>query len=118
MARLTADIATLDASQGSYGSADFIYGGDVAKWKKFAASLKLRAGMRLADVNPTAAQAAVESAYSAGVFANEDESGILYYSGVSPHVNTIYSGFFVDGRKESGIDSIHEEKLLNNEIIR
>jgi len=100
LARLTADIATLDASQGSYGSADFIYGGDVAKWKKFAASLKLRAGMRLADVNPTAAQAAVESAYSAGVFANEDESGILYYSGVSPHVNTIYSGFFVDGRKD------------------
>lgn len=100
LARLTADIATLDANEGSYGSADFIYGGDVTLWKKFAASLKLRVGMRLSDVNPTAAKAAVESAYAAGVFAAEDESGILYYSGVSPHVNTIYSGFFVDGRKD------------------
>lgn len=100
LARLTADIATLDASEGSYGSADFIYGGDVTLWKKFAASLKLRVGMRLADVNPTAAKAAVESAYAAGVFDAEDESGILYYSGIYPYVNTIYSGFFVDGRKD------------------
>lgn len=100
LTRLTADIAKLNASQGSFGSADFIYGGDVAMWKKFAASLKLRVGMRLADANPTAAKAAVESAYAAGVFTSQDESGILYYPGVSPHVNTIYSGFFVDGRKD------------------
>lgn len=100
LARLTADIAALDATEGSYGSADFIYGGDVASWKKFAASLKLRVGMRLADVNPTAAKAAVQDAYAAGVFASQDESGILYYSGVDPHVNSIYSGFFVDGRKD------------------
>jgi hypothetical protein len=100
LTRLTADIAKLNASQGSFGSADFIYGGDVAMWKKFAASLKLRVGMRLADANPTAAKAAVESAYTAGVFTSQDESGILYYPGVSPHVNTIYSGFFVDGRKD------------------
>lgn len=98
LARLTADIATLDAAQGSYGSADFIYGGDVTLWKKFAASLKLRVGMRLADKNPTAAKAAVESAYAAGVFTSQSESGILYYPGVYPHVNTIYIGFSVDGR--------------------
>jgi hypothetical protein len=100
LSRITADISALNASEGSYGSADFMYGGDVAKWKKFAASLKLRLGMRLADVNPAAAQAAVVSAYSAGVFSSQDESGILYYSGVSPHVNNIYNGFFVDGRKD------------------
>lgn len=100
LARLTADIAKLNTSQGSFDEADFIYGGDVASWKKFGASLKLRVGMRLADVNPTAAKAAVESAYSAGVFAAQDESGILYYPGVSPHVNTIYRGFSIDGRKD------------------
>jgi len=100
LARITADISALNDAQGSYGSADFMYGGDVASWKKFAASLKLRIGMRLADVNSSAAKAAVESAYSAGLFADQSESGILYYSGVSPHVNTIYSGYFVDGRKD------------------
>jgi hypothetical protein len=111
LARLTADIAKLsvDASQGSYGSADFIYGGDVALWKKFAASLKLRIGMRLADFNATAAKAAVESAYLAGVFASQSESGILYYPGVYPHVNTIYIGFSVDGR----LDYIPTNTLVN-----
>lgn len=100
LTRISADIAALNASEGSYGSADFIYGGDVASWKKFAASLQLRLGMRLADVNPSAAQTAVQAAYNTGVFAAQDESGILYYSGVSPHVNTIYNGFTVSGRKD------------------
>lgn len=100
LVRLTADINALNDSQGSFGPADFIYNGDIANWKMFAASLKLRIGMRLADVNPTAAKAAVESAYTTGVFTSQDESGILYYPGVSPHVNSIYSGFTVDGRKD------------------
>lgn len=100
LARISADIAALNSSEGSYGSADFMYGGDVASWKKFAASLQLRLGMRLADVNPTAAKSAVVAATGAGVFTAQGESGILYYSGVSPHVNNIYNGYFVDGRKD------------------
>lgn len=100
LVRISADIAALNSSEGSYGSADFMYGGDVASWKKFAASLQLRLGMRLADVNPTAAKSAVVAATGVGVFTAQAESGILYYSGVSPHVNNIYNGYFVDGRKD------------------
>jgi hypothetical protein len=121
LARISADIATLNISEGSYGSADFMYGGDVAAWKKFAASLQLRLGMRLADVNPTAAQSAAQAAVTAGVFEAQNESGILYYSGVSPHVNTIYSGYFVDGRKDyiptntliNKLNDLQDPRMLN-----
>ena len=34
LTRLDADIANLNTSAGSYGSADIIYGGDVGAWKK------------------------------------------------------------------------------------
>ncbi len=52
-ARLSADIATLNAgvNAASWGSEDLVYGGDLAMWKKFAATLKMRMAMRLADVD-------------------------------------------------------------------
>ena len=89
-----------DEEAGSFGAADLMYGGNPAAWKKFGASLKLRLGMRLADVSPTKAQAAVEQAVSAGVFTSQDQSGYLFYIGVVPHVNAIYYAYFVDNRKD------------------
>lgn len=50
--RLDTCIAGLNTSEGSMGSADQIYGGDPAKWLKFAATLKLKIGMLLADADP------------------------------------------------------------------
>jgi hypothetical protein len=40
--RIDADIAALTATGKSFGNADLIYQGDVAKWKKLAASFKLK----------------------------------------------------------------------------
>ncbi|MCD4772637.1 MAG: SusD/RagB family nutrient-binding outer membrane lipoprotein, partial [Bacteroidales bacterium] len=97
---LKADIAGLNPDEGSFGGADFVYDGDVASWKKFGASLLLRLGIRLADVNAAAAQSAVETAINAGVFTNQDESFFLFYTGITPHVNCIYDGFTNDGRKD------------------
>lgn len=99
LSRINGAISALDASQGSFGSADVLFGGDVASWKKFAASVKLRLGIRLADADAGAAKSAVESAVSAGVFA-EGEGALFHYNGVVPHVNTIYDHFSVDKRKD------------------
>ena len=63
---LTEASAALNAS-GKIETADILYGGDVAKWKKFGNSLLLRAGMRLSAVDPTQAQAAVKTAFDGGV---------------------------------------------------
>lgn len=62
IAWLDESMARLDAADNSYGSADFFYGGDVAKWAKFANSLKLKLGMRIRFANPQLAQQTVEQA--------------------------------------------------------
>jgi hypothetical protein len=84
----------------SWGSADILYGGDLGLWKKYGASILLRYGMRLADVNPSLSKDAVAAALAAGVFTSQDEAGFLHWIGVVPHVNPIYDAFTVDGRKD------------------
>lgn len=98
LTRLDAAIGMLKTG-GSYGGADVLFGGDVNAWKTFGYSLKLRLGMRLADVNATASKAAVEAA-APHVYADQSESAILNYVGVVPNVNAIYTAFIVDGRKD------------------
>jgi Starch-binding associating with outer membrane len=49
--------AQLDGNKASYGSADLIYGGDVAKWKKLANSLRLRLALRVRYADAALAQA-------------------------------------------------------------
>jgi len=63
---LTEASAALDAAK-MVETADILYGGNVAKWKKFGYSLLLRAGMRLSAVDPAQAQAAVKAAFDGGV---------------------------------------------------
>ncbi len=101
LARLGTDIATLNAgiNDGSWGSEDLVYGGDVAMWKKFAATVKLRLGMRLADTNSAAAQSELAMALTAGVL-EAGEVMQLPWIGVSPHVNTINDVFIVANRTD------------------
>jgi hypothetical protein len=97
--RLDAAMAKLDAAEGSFGSADLIYGGDVASWKKFGNSLKLKIGITLADANPTLAKTTVEAALSGGVFTSNDENALLYYLGAI-HTNPIYQDVVQSGRDD------------------
>lgn len=71
---------------------DAIYGGDMAMWTKFGNSLKLRVGIRMADVNPSAAQAAVESAISGGpdaIIAYNEDNALFSYLTAAPNNNPI-----------------------------
>ncbi len=98
--RLTAAITSLDTSLGSYGAGDNIYNGDVTKWKKFAASLKLRMGILLSDVDNTLAKSTVESAVTTGVFtSNADNAGFTYYS-ADPNTNPIHDNLVLSGRHD------------------
>jgi len=64
ISRLSADVAGMDASQGSFGDDDLYLGGDVAMWIKFANSMKVRLGITIADADAATAKAAVESGYA------------------------------------------------------
>ena len=54
--------------------ADLMYGGDVAKWKKFGYSLMLRLAMRLSKVDAAAAKTWAEKAFAGGVFTSIDDN--------------------------------------------
>lgn len=98
--RLTKAINSLNTSLGSYGSADNIYKGDVSKWKKFAASLKLRMGILLSDVDNATAKTTVEEAVATGVFSsNADNADFTYYS-ADPNTNPIHDNLVLSGRKD------------------
>ncbi len=100
VARLTTAIGALDEDTESFGSADRIYGGDVVKWKKFAASLKLRMGILLSDVDPAFAKSTVESAVDTGVFTSNEDNASYEYLGSDPNTNPIHDNLVLSGRKD------------------
>jgi hypothetical protein len=62
---------------GTIESSDVLYAGNVAKWKKFAYSLLLRAGMRLTKADATKAQATVQAAVAGGVITDNADNAYM-----------------------------------------
>lgn len=64
-------------------SADFVYGGNVQKWVKFANSLKLRLAIRIANVSPTKAREMAESAvnHELGLIETNNDNATWKYFG-------------------------------------
>jgi hypothetical protein len=63
---LTEATAALDATK-TIETADVLYGGNIALWKKLGNSLLLRAGMRLSKVDPGLAQQTVQKALQGSI---------------------------------------------------
>jgi hypothetical protein len=57
--------------------ADILYGGDIAKWKKFGYSLLLRAGMRLSKADAQKAQSTVQAAFNGGVILSNADNAVM-----------------------------------------
>jgi hypothetical protein len=98
--RLNSAIANLDDSYEGFGSADVLYDSDILSWKTFAASLKLRIGLRLADVPGSGAATIVAQAVATGVYTDQSESAILTYLKLAPNVNSYYTEFVLNARKD------------------
>lgn len=88
LSRLDAAILLIDVSNTGFTNADFIYGGDMEAWSKFAHSLKLRLAITLADVNPELARAAIESSATLAFESNGDNATFPYQS-ATPNNNPI-----------------------------
>jgi Starch-binding associating with outer membrane len=100
IARLTADANLLTAGSDSFGSADLIYSGSAAKWKKFANSLKLRLAINMDDVDHTYASAQITAAVSAGLISSNADNANLVYLGAQPNANPLYADLVVSGRND------------------
>jgi len=100
IARLNQAISDMDQAQGSFGVADNMYYGDVAKWYKFANSLKLRMGMLLADVDNGLALTTVADAVTAGVIMSQADNALLAYMSSQPNNNPVNDNLVLSGRKD------------------
>jgi len=63
---LTEAYAQFDASGSLDGSADVLFGGDIAKWKKFNASVRMMMAIKLSDVAPDVGKTRFSAAYANG----------------------------------------------------
>jgi len=97
--RLNSAIGKMDQTQGSFGIADNMYYGDVAKWYRFANSLKLRMGLVLADVEPALAKTTAEAA-APNVITNNADNARLTYMPAQPNNNPVNENLVNSGRND------------------
>jgi len=98
LTRIDDAISDLNASGDGF-EIDNLYSGNKNAWRKFAASVKLRLGIRLSDVNASVAQSAVEAAVSTGVFtSNADNASFAYLGTANP--NPLWTDLVQTGRND------------------
>lgn len=79
--KASADMA--GASGPDLGSADFVYGGDVAEWVKFSNSLRARMAMRIVNKDPGTAETELAAALSdpGGVIEDNADNAVVNWPG-------------------------------------
>ncbi|MBK8566578.1 MAG: SusD/RagB family nutrient-binding outer membrane lipoprotein [Saprospiraceae bacterium] len=80
LAGLEAATTALDASKPFIGDADFIFHGDVEKWRRFGNTMMLRLALRLVKADPAAAEAWAKKAIAGGVMQALDDSALVPHS--------------------------------------
>lgn len=101
IANLSAALATIDQNIGGFpASQDPLYNGDMTNWVKLANSVKLRMGMRLADVDKAASVNIVNEALAAGVISSNAENASMPYGSSAPNTNPVYEDLVLSGRQD------------------
>ena len=102
LTRLDTCIAGLDPNSSAMGGADHVYSGNAAAWKKFAATLKLKMAMLLADTDPATASKKVLEAVATGVFtSNADNATFAYQGAPTGNTNPIWQAPNISGRHDN-----------------
>lgn len=87
-------------------SADLLYGGNTANWRKFANSLKLKALMRIVAKKPAVATQ-IQALVSAGnLMTSNADSAQLMYMASQPDANPIYETIVNSNRAEYKVSSV------------
>jgi hypothetical protein len=84
------------------GSSDLLYSGNTTAWKKFAATLKLKMAMLIADSDPSTAGTKAQEAVATGVFtSNADNAGFPYAASPTGNTNPIWQAAVNSGRHDN-----------------
>jgi len=89
---LTEASDSIQTGQTALSGGDLIYGGEMAKWKKFANALKMRVAMRMSDQRPNEAATAINEAINAGTFTGNDDNAEVPF-GSPPYQNPIFENY-------------------------
>lgn len=90
---------------------DVIYDGDMAKWKKFGASLMLQAAMRVSDSDSGMASSYANDAVSYGVFESNADNAIFEFSSDPSLANPLYVDNSLNNRDDFCVSEILVETL-------
>ncbi|WP_233897847.1 SusD/RagB family nutrient-binding outer membrane lipoprotein [Tenacibaculum piscium] len=96
--RITNAVNSLNTNVGSFDGADLIHNGDVAKWKMYGNSIKLKMGLHLADVDATKAKQLVEQAYASGVISSNADNTVMKYLDKEIEQNPLYTSLVLESQ--------------------
>ena len=88
------------SNERTFGASDIIYGGDNAKWAKFAHSLRLRLATRLKAKNNTLYQSHFTDALQKGVFTSNADNAVYTYSSAAPNEAPYYRATVTANRRD------------------
>ena len=98
--KLNEAINSINVNAGSFGSSDLIYGGDMAGFRRFANSLKLRMAVRLAQVDAATATTMASEAIAGGVFESNADNASFQYLDAAPNTNPVWEDLVQSGRQD------------------
>lgn len=87
-------LALINENAAGPGDDDLFFGGDMAKWKRFANTLKLKIYMRQAYIRPSVAQSGIQGMFTAGAqFLGPREEARVQFTTTQFNSNPLYAHF-------------------------
>ncbi|MDY0200363.1 MAG: SusD/RagB family nutrient-binding outer membrane lipoprotein [Tenuifilaceae bacterium] len=107
----------LDATKAGFKIGDVIYNGNVAKWKKFANSLRLKIALKIRSANASLANTHINEAVLAGVFTSNADNAVFAFESADKNASPMYRAWNVGNRSDFAISNTLVT-LLKGENIR
>jgi hypothetical protein len=99
--RLDAAIASIDVNAAGFSKAsDLLYGGDMKKWKLFAAGLKVKMAICVADVPSLDPGGKITSAMATGLFTSSADNAAFAYASSAPNTNPVWANIVAADRRD------------------
>lgn len=92
-------------------SGDVLLGSNAARWKKFAASLRLIAALRLAKVDPVKGKTEFNAALADGVLASNADNVRYQYLADANNENPLYTNYVRSNRKDFALSNTFVDYL-------
>lgn len=97
---LTEAYSLFDDSESLDKTCDILYEGDITKWKKLNASLRMMMAIKLSDVNPSAGQERFARAFADGGITDNADRLEYKFLAETANQNPLYGNVVVSGRRD------------------